>query len=229
MADVNRDHLEVVTGLLVTHTPVPWSSLGFCNLNKSCPNTTRILIPSPASRGVYFGFINSTAGFVDEAGAFPALTSSSHTLCKAGSAQLCCAHGGDHPAHGSHWAPPQPGPGKDLGISVYDQHWEPQWLMTLSTSKAMGSESHTLSPCLQLGVQAEITKSVWHLFWCPNVKHFSMKLQIGYVFRKGIYGHLCFNAVFSQQQVPVLPPTSVPFLCAIQLQFLLLTLLLNLS
>lgn len=44
--------------------------------------------------------------------------------------------------------------------------------MTLSTSKAMHSQSHTLSPCLQLGVQSEITKrwlgvqmshtSLWH-------------------------------------------------------------------
>lgn len=44
--------------------------------------------------------------------------------------------------------------------------------MTLSTSKAVGSQSHTLSPCLQLGVQSEITKrwfgvqisqtSLWH-------------------------------------------------------------------
>lgn len=38
------------------------------------------------------------------------------------SAQLCSAHGRDHPASGSHWAPPQPGPGGDMEISVYDQH-----------------------------------------------------------------------------------------------------------
>lgn len=123
---------------------------------------TRILIPSPPPpRGESFGFINSTAGFADEAGAVPPLSSSSHTLCKAGSAtsaHLCSAHGEDHPARGPHWAPPQPGPGKDLGISVYDQQQEPQCLMTLSTSEAMGSEPHTLSRCLHLGVQSEITK-----------------------------------------------------------------------
>lgn len=45
-------------------------------------------------------------------------------------------------------------------------------------------------------------------------------LQIGYILRKLIYGQLCFNAVFSEQQVHVLPPTSVHFLYTIQLQFL---------
>lgn len=45
-------------------------------------------------------------------------------------------------------------------------------------------------------------------------------LQTGYILRKLIYGQLCFNAVFSEQQVHVLPPTSVHFLYTIQLQFL---------
>lgn len=45
-------------------------------------------------------------------------------------------------------------------------------------------------------------------------------LQIGYSLGKLIYGQLCFNAVFSEQQVHVFPPTPVHFLYTIQLQFL---------
>lgn len=59
---------------------------------------------------------------------------------------------------------------------------------------------------MQLDVQFETTKNS-----LMSECHILLRdlVQTGHVLRKLIYGKLCFNVVFSEQQVHALPPTSL--------------------
>ena len=163
VAAVNNDHVQQVTGLLVTQTRA------LCHMSPDYLRASAIWTN-------HFGSINSTVGLVSEAAAVLHLSSARHTLCKAGSAHQCMtllcprvAHAGDHQACGSHWAPPQPDPGKDLGSFVYDQWQELQcWMHSENQQGHRQWTSHTehlhAARC-----------SIWdykEVVWRLNVTHF---------------------------------------------------------
>lgn len=134
---------------------VPWLSQGFCDLNKSCPDMTGILIPSP--QNLRLDSLMKQQLFR----ASPPPVTPRARLGLLTSIWLCSAHGWH--MHGT--TKLADATGHHLSLTQV-RIWEVLCMISsrnssakciLSTSKASGSGPHTLSTCVQLGVQPETT------------------------------------------------------------------------